>query len=130
MPFVCHDVLSRFEQFKEAHGPTSLVDNGQCVRLVQVWCNAPHTSAWHQGVRVKGASNIAVGTAIATFVNGVYPNNPHGNHAAIYLSHDHEGIWVIDQWVNKPKGVNKRKLRFNHPIQGPSNNGDLFYVIR
>ena len=130
MPFVCISPLNKLVELKAENGPSALVDNGQCVRLVQVWCGAPHTSSWRQGVRVKGSTGITPGTAIATFVNGFYPNLPHGNHAAIYLSHDSEGINVIHQWTNRVGGTGKRKIRFNNTLQGNSNNGDMFYVIR
>jgi len=132
MPYVCQNPMSKLSQFKgSSTTPNATVANGQCVRLVQVWCGVPHTSTWQQGVRIKDAlsSDIAAGTAIATFFNGVYPNNPHGNHAAIYLSHDNEGINVIDQWVNKNGGTSTRKIYFNNPSSGNSNNGDVFYVI-
>ena len=81
-------------------------------------------------------ASIAKGTAIATFVNGRYPNLPHGNHAALYISQDAGGIWVMDQWKgdpNKPK-VSKRYLRTkgkwkNGTFVDPSNNADAFSVI-
>lgn len=104
------------------------VDNGQCVRYVQVAAKAPATTQWVQGVKVRGAQNISKGTAIATFVDGQYPNNSTGNHAAIYLSQDADGILVLDQWVSQGK-VKKRKIRFKGGSGSPSNDGDTFYVV-
>lgn len=73
------------------------------------------------------------GTAIATFVNGKYPNAAHGNHAALYVKQDMGGIWVADQWKDK-KQVTIRKLPFlgknrYADYTDPSNNGDAFSVI-
>lgn len=104
-----------------------VVDNGQCVRFVQVAANVPHTSSWTQGEHVKESSYISPGTALATFINGVYPNNDHGNHAAIYISHDATGIKVWDQW--KGKAVSTRTIRYKEGDGDPSNDGDFFYVI-
>lgn len=115
---------------------TDLVGSHQCVALVQHYTNAPSTGAWHEGAVVRGNLGLAQGVAIATFVNGAYPNLSHGNHAAIYLSQDASGIWVVDQWKgdpNKPK-VSKRYIPFrgrwkDGTFANPSNNGDAFYVI-
>jgi hypothetical protein len=105
--------------------------NGQCVRLLQeVISGMPHTSFWRPGEKVKGNIKIKKGTAIATFFNGRYPSNEHGNHAAIYLRQDAASIWVIDQFISdkeKFQKINNRPLHFGAPY--PSNNGDLFYVI-
>jgi hypothetical protein len=50
-----------------------------------------------------GDLTIQKGTAIATFVNGKYPNNSHDNHAAFYISQDAGGIWVVDQWKSQKR---------------------------
>ena len=105
-----------------------VVDNGQCVRFVQVAAGVPHTSRWKCGLKVRGANQIPVGAAIATFVNGRYPNQSHGNHAAIYAGQDAAGIWVWDQWTGKP--VSKRQIKFKLPADfDRSNNGNAFSVI-
>lgn len=104
-----------------------VVGDGQCVALVQRAAGVPHTSTWQPGARVKDAASIPVGTAIATFINGVYPNNDHGNHAALYISHDSYGIKVWDQW--KGKAVSKRTIAYKEGDNDPSNDGDFFYVI-
>ena len=66
-------------------GGTPKVGNGDCVALVEFYANVPAHSAWKQGERVLDNANIRPGTAIATFVNGRYPNKPTGNHAAFFL---------------------------------------------
>lgn len=115
---------------------TEKVGSHQCVALIQQYAKAPHTSAWKQGKAVKGNMAITKGTAIATFVNGKYPNLGHGNHAAFYLGQDAGGIWVMDQWkdmVKKPK-VSKRYLRSkgkwkDGSFADPSNNADAYSII-
>lgn len=107
--------------------------NGQCVRLVQVYGNAPVTSSWREGAAVRGNTTIARGTAIATFVNGRYPNQAHGNHAALYMSQDATGITVMDQWTSKAT-ISSRKLLFKGKNRDgtyidPSNNGDAMSII-
>ncbi|WP_342115560.1 BPSL0067 family protein [Pseudoduganella sp. OTU4001] len=115
---------------------TEKVGSFQCVALVQHFASAPITSAWREGVRVMGNKNLTPGTAIATFENGRYPNRPHGNHAAFYLSQVANGIYVVDQWadmVKKPK-ISKRFIRAKGKSKtgkymAPSNNADAYSVI-
>jgi hypothetical protein len=85
---------------------------------------------------VYGDMTLAKGTAIATFVNGIYQNYGTGNHAAYYISQDATGIWIMDQWsddVKKPK-ISKRHIRRKGKLStggfiDPSNNADAFSVI-
>lgn len=82
---------------------------------------------------VKGTLPLREGTAIATFVDGRYPNRASGNHAALYVGQDAGGIYVIDQW-SKVNKIQARKLPFlGKDKQGnwanPSNNGDAFSVV-
>lgn len=116
---------------------TDKVGSYSCVALVQHYAAVPHTSTWTQGAAVKGNTTIAKGTAIATFVDGKYPNNAHGNHAAFYISQDATGIKVMDQWTDmkkKPK-VSTRVLTFkgknaDGTFISASNNGDAFSIIK
>ena len=103
-----------------------VVGNGQCVAFVREASGAPATNEWVQGQAVRGAP-LSSGTAIATFVDGTYPNAPTGNHAAIYLSQDDTGLTVWDQWVGQP--VHKRVIKFKGGQGSPSNDGDKFSVI-
>ncbi len=112
-----------------------LVGTHQCVALVQAFARAPRTFDWKQGVSVRGRLMLAKGTAIATFEDGVYKSRAHGNHAALYLSQDQGGIWVMDQFqaTNKPK-VSKHYLPFRGTSSdgrwtNASNNGDAYSVI-
>ena len=112
-----------------------LVGSKQCVALVQHYALAPKTSLWTQGVQAKGSTMLTKGTALATFVDGKYPNKSHGNHAALYVSQDTTGIWVMDQWAgdtDKPT-ISKRRMKFKGMVGtayiDPSNNGDAMYVI-
>jgi hypothetical protein len=108
----------------------------ECVAWVQHYANAPITSAWSEGQRVMGNKGLSPGTAIATFVDGRYPNSAHGNHAAFYLGQVSNGIYVVDQWkdmATKPK-ISKRFIRTKGKNKSgqyidPSNNADAFSVI-
>jgi len=105
-----------------------LVGDGQCVALVQHCAGAPHTSTWRKGESVRGNLSVQPGTAIATFdTNGKYPNQAHGNHAAIYISQDSKGILVYDQWKDNEKGVHIRPIRWGG--DDPSDDGNAFSVI-
>lgn len=79
------------------------------------------------------ASKIKRGTAVATLVNGKYPNQDKGNHAGFYVSQDANGIVMVDQWETLPK-PHKRTLKFlgkeaDGSFKDPSNNADAFSVI-
>ena len=103
-----------------------VVGNGQCVAFVKDASAAPQTSLWKEGGKVKGAQ-IDIGTAIATFIAGVYPDLPHGNHAAIYVEQNADGLVVWDQWTGQP--VHKRTIHFRGGVGDLSNDGDAFSVI-
>lgn len=125
MPYVYSDAES------SAKKPT--VGTKQCVALIKQYTNAPPTVMWKEGKAVKGNFLLAKGTAIATFINGKYPNHGSGNHAAFYISQDAIGIWVIDQWSTS-KTIQNRRLTFKGKDKAgnfvnPSNNGDAFSVI-
>jgi len=105
------------------------VGSHQCVALVQQFAHAPLTAQWRQGVTVLGTDGIERGTAIATFVNGVYPNQSSGNHAALYLEQDAGGLWVMDQWADdttKPT-ISKRYIRVGGASL--SNRAEAYSVI-
>ena len=112
-----------------------LVGSHQCVALVQHYAKAPHTSKWKEGARVRGTADIAIGTAIATFRDGKYPNQPHDNHAALYLRQDDTAIYVVDQWKGRGRPTVKARAIFfkgkdrNGGYLDPSNNGDAFSII-
>jgi|APAra7269096768_1048522.scaffolds.fasta_scaffold26288_1 hypothetical protein len=115
---------------------SDLVGSHQCVALVQHYARVPHSSLWKKGKDVLGDVSVLKGTAIATFVDGKYKSNAHGNHAAFYIGQDAGGIWVMDQWkgdLKKPK-VSKRyiqpkgKLKNGNYID-PSNNAQAFSII-
>lgn len=104
-----------------------VVGDGQCVAFVKEASEAPQTSQWKEGEKVKGA-DIAKGTAIATFIDGVYPSHARGNHAAIYVEQNDAGIVVWDQWKGQP--VHKRTVYFRGgDSNNLSNDGDAFSVI-
>ncbi len=112
------------------------VFSGSCAGIVQWYTTAGLARNWRQGITVKGnGAQIKKGTAVATFVDGFYPNKSHGNHAALYISQDANGILVMDQWdaANKPT-ISARRMLFrgkrpDGTFLDPSNNGDALSVI-
>jgi hypothetical protein len=82
-----------------------------------------------KGDDVKKGTALDVGTAIATFVNGEYPQNATG-HAAVYLGQDGVGIQVLDQWATQGK-VLKRTIRWIPLRPGDLvNDANAFSVIQ
>lgn len=114
-----------------------LVGLGDCVDLIKEYApglRGATTSHWRQGARVIDSPNLSRGTAIATFVNGTYPDNATGQHAAFFLKHAGAGIWVMDQWKNDKKkvSVSKRLIYPGGPVRANtslSNNASAFFVI-
>ncbi len=112
----------------------------QCVEFVRKVTCAPPTEFWREGMKVQGnESNIPRGTAIATFVDGRYPNNSTGNHAAIFLRKTHDGIEVMDQYKSKGK-VSPRPIRYKSAEEiaaekkagkyKPSNDAACYSVVK
>ncbi|WP_348699845.1 BPSL0067 family protein [Duganella fentianensis] len=121
--------------------PPAAVGDGSCVALIKYFVpgliGAP-TSSWKEGGNVlELGTKVTKGTAIATFVNGRYPNRAHGNHAAIVLKVMQGGIWVVDQWKAKAV-ISARLIRIPPPRQqrnkdgsfrNPSDNALAYFVI-
>lgn len=121
------------------------VRDGECVALVQVYAEAPHSSNWKQGERVVESRGLRAGTAIATFVNGRFPRaQALRRHAAFFLRYgprDASGnavyFWVIEQYNHPPiKKIQARQLKMRAGAQRAdgswpeaSNNPDAFFVI-
>lgn len=102
------------------------VGDGHCVSLIKTCSEAPNTNHWKQGKKVLNQTKLAPGTVIATFKNGRYPNKT-GWHAAIYISHDSDGIWVWDQWKGKP--VHKRLIRIRNNRAAAGNTAQKYSVV-
>ena len=132
MPYklkLAEDAVLDEKQFVNAQG------NTECVEFVRRVTCAPHTTLWYPGAHVFTAKlgSIPRGTAIATFdatfeKNGKYPTDALGKHAAIYLSHNVEGILVLDQW-NKRGRVTKRTIYINRPDVPRVDSAKQFFVI-
>lgn len=106
------------------------VGSHECVALVQHFAKAPTTMHWTEGEKVKDAKGLRPGTAIATFTKGRYGNRQTGNHAALYLSQNDHGIWVIEQFRNIKGGlIAKRYIPFRNGEGSASNDGDAYSVI-
>lgn len=117
---------------------TEKVGSHQCVALLQHYSGMLPTSNWREGVKVLGHADIKKGTAIATFVNGRYPNLSHGNHAAYFVSQNKNGLWIVDQWKTSDPKWSTVKKRFitkkggkradgSYPMA--SDNAEAFSVI-
>lgn len=104
----------------------------ECVEFIRQASRAPHTSGWTQGMKVSDAKpgEILRGTVIATFdLNGRYPVDGLGKHAAIYLEHNADRILVLDQW-NDQGAVKQRPIHFKRPTATRrSNDADAFFVV-
>jgi hypothetical protein len=106
------------------------VDNGHCVRFLQVAASVPHTSQWRRGERVRDATDMPVGTCIATFhdTGHHYENDTTGkSHAAILIAVHSDGILAWDQWVGHP--VAQRVIRWRQGASDKVNDGDAFHAI-
>ncbi|TQK10269.1 BPSL0067 family protein [Herbaspirillum sp. SJZ107] len=117
-----------------------LVGSGDCVELIKAFApglKGVTTLAWRPGEHVVDvAHSLPVGTAIATFEDGQYPQHRTGQHAALFISSAGSGIWVMDQWKNDPKKpvVSLRHIRrqgkhLDGKWRDPSNNAEAFSVI-
>lgn len=104
--------------------------NAECVEFIKQALGAPATALWREGAKItKGDATIFPGTAIATFVDGKFSHLGAGNqHAAIYLSQDQLGIWVLDQF-KKQGSVGKRNIKWVPTLPGKSNDGNAFSVL-
>jgi hypothetical protein len=102
------------------------VGSGQCVALAQATSDVGLTSTWVPGEQVQGATDIPVGTVIATFgEDGTYTNTPGQSHTAIYLGQNDQGIQVMDQWLNQPAHYRTIYWTGNNQYE----TGDRFYVV-
>ncbi len=109
---------------------TNAKGNAECVEFIQQTLKAPQTKFWIEGRKVtKDGPVLPIGTAIATFVDGKYPQTgSSGKHAAIYLGQDATGIQVLDQWRAQGE-VRRRTIRWTPTKSGLSNDGNAFSAI-
>jgi hypothetical protein len=102
------------------------VGDGHCISLIKHCTGAPSTRYWRPGASVMNSA-LTAGTVIATFKNNRYPNRS-GHHAAIYIEHDENGIWVWDQWLGKP--VHRRLIRSRLDNASASNTAQAYRVVK
>jgi hypothetical protein len=111
------------------------VGDSECVALIRHYTSAPATQLWKAGKTVIGNKALLTGTAIATFIDGRWPNKNTGNHAALYLAQVSNGIYVMDQWNRADKKMISSRFiyRLGKNKDGsfirPSDNADAFSVI-
>lgn len=106
-----------------------VIGDGSCVSLIKKCSFAPDTRYWSAGEKVLSLppGSIPEGSIIATFRNGKYPSM-RGYHAAIYISHDENGIWVWDQWLSMP--VHKRLIRLRKDKANASNSAQAYRLVK
>jgi hypothetical protein len=109
--------------FYPAGTPANL--QGECVSLTKFFSGAPCTSCWRAGVPVMG-NNIPPGTAVATFVNGRYPQGKVPKNSGIFLQYIPNGFTIIDQW---PGHYGMARDLYVDPTQSRSNRADTYSVI-
>ena len=90
----------------------------ECVSLVRALNpGLPKTIAWRGGEQISedNPPNLIPGTAIATFINGRYPQSGNYRHAATFLRYGREngvpGIFVVDQYHGQ-HGDGQAAVRF------------------
>jgi hypothetical protein len=107
-----------------------VVDNGQCVRFLQVAAGVPHTSEWRRGAKVRDAAAFMPGVCIATFdPGGAYGNHEDGSsHAAFLLARAPDGLEVSDQWQGQP--VHTRLIRYKGGEGLACDDGDAYHFIQ
>jgi hypothetical protein len=126
-----------------------LYGDGNCALMVQHFAQLPRHDHWRQGAHVVEQANIWPGTAIATFENGRYPNNPHNNHVAFFFKfgrRNPDGTWASIFIVEQFKGngglpgsgvIQLREIpakgkvdpKYGDRWKDPSNNADAFSII-
>lgn len=106
-----------------------IVDNGHCMRHVQVVAGVPHSSMLRRGAKVRDAEDVPRGTVIGTFdANGRYANATDGSsHVAILLARRADGLLVVDQYIGKPVG--ERLIRYRGGEGSAVNDGDAYHVV-
>ncbi len=102
------------------------VGSGECVALVQATSDVGLTGTWVPGAQVEGNTDLAPGTAIATFgSDGTYTNTYGQSHAAIYLGQDQTGIYVEDQWLGHAASTRVIPWTTSNTYES----GSQFYVV-
>jgi hypothetical protein len=112
------------DSFPDQNGST------ECVQLLKSLMAAPRTIFWKEGRRLKEHFDaIKPGTAIATFVNGQYPQTGRtGMHAAIFVRATQAGIFVLDQFRGR-KAVTERFIPWISSSAKRSNNAVAYSTV-
>ena len=124
----------------QCHSPerwhNQIVGDGHCVALIKSCTNLGLTHDWRKGANLydqqggrivaEHQAEILPGSVIATFANGRYPSES-GYHAAIYIRHDNDGLWVWDQF--KGKAVSQRFIRVRSDHAEPGNTAQAYALV-
>jgi len=101
-------------------------ESAECAALTKAFSGAPCTDCWREGPKVLGA-DIPPGTAIATFVDGRYPQEGTAMNSGIYIGQDAGGIYIVDQWTRHR--AQKRLLRPKPPGAAREDDANAYSVI-
>jgi hypothetical protein len=131
-----HDEMWVLKDFEKLRGGPRLGD-GSGVQLLQLHGGLSRTEYWKPGPKIYGrALNIPYGTAIATFADGIYPNETQVGHAAIFGgpwsgSYDGKrvsGILIFDQCTGK-RAPDWRVVFYGDAVSDRPNDAAAFSVI-
>lgn len=139
-------VLSNYKETYKSIAKT--IGSYQCARLIQAIEDdedgVKHLVSDYTGtVKVRNCRDIVEGTVIATLLDGIYPNEDTGNHVAIFVKKNSDGITVFDQYPGKEpgerpiryKGAANARIEKTLPdgtkkrVLAMSNDGDFYYVV-
>lgn len=107
------------------HGPYG----AQCAFLLQRLSNAKQTTAWKvvEKITKDNIKKIPIGAAVATMVNGKYPQNKTGQHSGYFMGATENGWKILEQYVGL-KVIQERELEWDK--QGSlSNQGSAYSII-
>jgi len=110
-------------------------NQAQCAWLVRALLEAPPASTWFAGEQLTpdNIDDLPLGTAIATFVNGKYPNANTGQHAAFFMGKTKEGFKILEQYQGL-KQIKVREVMWNPNPNNPlsrslSNQAKAYSVV-
>ena len=106
-----------------------VLDNGHCMRHVQIVAGVPHSSTLRRGQRVRDIEKPPPGLVIATFnAAGRYANDTNGlSHICLLLHRQPEGLLVVDQWVGKPVG--RRLIHWRDGTGKAADDASRYFVV-
>lgn len=129
-------VAKNIDQLKQSWvGGPHVGESRECVALVkQAIPEIGRAANWRHGTKIDGYNDppLEPGTALATFKDGKYQNDPTGNHSGIFLRYDRDngrdGFWLLEQMRGQPP--HERFIRFSALNQYPTSQAQNYSVVR